>query len=434
MTRDLDIVLWGATGFSGELAVAYLKGDASKLFSFPCTEAAAPQDLRWALCGRNRSKLEALEAGVEIIVCDAEDRAGIEAFVKRTRVVVGLAGPFVKHSDLVVEACARHGTHWVDISGEVVWSRSLIDRFGDRARANGACIVNQCGYDSIPSDLGTLFAVDALRSKAADPHTPIRSVTHYVCAVDASGLRGALSGGSIQTMLAMQTHPVSLAEGVDANDPFLLGGEPPGGVRDEDLEQTESYFDEELDTWIAPFFMHAANSRPVRRSNMLVGYGPQFSYRELEVCASEEEARNALQEENPLATSAGELQRLIDGGALAKSGDGPSPEVRAGCRFHSILIAVNEAEEDVAVMVSGGQPGYEETARMVVEAGLALVYDGADCPGLLAGGGFLTPAACMGTALIHRLRRAGIRFEVLTDASRSAAHVYAREAISKLGA
>ena len=269
MNRDLDIVLWGATGFTGELAVAYLKGDASKIFSFECKEAAAPADLRWAVCGRNRSKLEALDAGVEIIVCDADDRAGIESFVKRARVVVGLAGPFVKYSDLVVAACAQYGTHWVDIAGEITWIRSLIDRFSDRARANGAFIVNQCGYDSIPSDLGALFAVHALRSKATDPDSPIRSIINYQIGL------GGMSGGSLQTGLSPRTHPLRLADGVDPEDPFLLGGEPAGGIRDEDHPTPEICFNEGLGRWVAPFMLEALNVRAVRRSNMLLGYGPK---------------------------------------------------------------------------------------------------------------------------------------------------------------
>lgn len=424
MTRDLDIVIWGATGFTGELAVAYLLGDGSRIASFPCDRPGAPVDLRWAVCGRNPSKLKSLAAGVETIVCDADDQAEIEAFVKRTRVVLGFAGPFVKYSDLVVAACAKYGTHWCDITGEIVWSRSLKDRFGDRARATGACITSLCGYDSIPSDLGTLFAVSALRAKAEDPYSPVRSVVNYQL-----GLEG-LSGGSLQTQLAGLTHPITLTDGVDPEHPFLLGGEPVGGVRDEDLPSKRAYFDEVLNTWVGPFVMQTVNCRVVRCSNALLGYGPNFNYQELAAFGSEDEAQQSVKWVTEPA-SPDVLLRMIDEGILPKPGEGPTPEDRAGCRFQSTLVAYNEAGENVAVCVTGAEAAYEETAKMAVEAALALVFDGPDCPGLLSGGGFLTPAACMGTALIHRLQSTGICFEVITDASRRSAEGYARDAIAR---
>jgi len=427
MTRDLDVVIWGATGFTGELAVAYMLGDASKISSFACERPAAPAGLRWAVCGRNPEKLAALGAGVETIVCDADDQAGIESFVKRARVVIGFAGPFVKYSDLVVEACAKYGTHWCDITGEIVWSRSLMDRFGDRARANRACIVGLCGYDSIPSDLGTLFAVNALRSKADHPRSPIRSVATYQV-----GLEG-LSGGSLQTGLAGRTHPIHLTHGIDPEHPFLLGGEPAGGVRDEDLPIYEVCFDESLDTWIAPFAMQSINGRVVRRSNALLGYGSQFNYREVQACRSEQQAQEfARFVTEPAPPEV--LLRMIEEGKLPKPGEGPLPQARARCRFQTTIVARNEADESVAVIVSGREAAYEETAKMAVEAGLALVYDGAGCPGMVSGGGFLTPAACMGTALIHRLQRADIGFDVLTDAENKPADAYAGDTIAQFHA
>ena len=423
MSRDLDIVLWGATGFTGALAVAYLKGDQSRLGSIRCDTPAAPPDLRWAVCGRNRSRLEALNAGVEIIVCDANNRRAIESFVKRTHVVVGLAGPFFRYSDQVVEACATHGTHWCDISGEVPWMRSLIDRFGKRARESRACIVNQCGYDSIPSDLGTLFAVNALRARANKPESPIRTVTcHQI------GL-GGLGGGSLQTVIDYSTLPVVLSAGVDPEDPFLVGGEPACGVRDEDGPMARAYFDAALDTWIGPFGMASVNRRIVYRSNMLLGYGPQFGYQEVEVCYSEEAARNLVHKaSNPTPPEV--FIDAIDRGKLPRPGQGPPVEERARRRFLSTLIATNEAGDEIAVTVSGGDASFEETARMVVEAGLALVYDNAACPGGRAESGFLTPAACMGTTLINRLHRAGVLFEVLSGETHSSANLSARNAIA----
>ena len=422
MGRDLDMVLWGATGFTGALAVAYLKGDQSKFGSIQCDAPAASPGLRWAVCGRNRSRLEALDAGVEIIVCEADDRRAIESFVRRAHVVVGLAGPFFRYSDRVVEACARNGTHWCDISGEIPWMRALIDRFGDEARARGACIVNQCGYDSIPSDLGALFAINALRAGAGEPESPIRTV---VC--HQMGL-GGLGGGSLRTVIDYATRPAFLPADVDPADPFLVGGEPACGVREEDGPLAQAYFDAALDTWIGPFGMAAVNRRIVHRSNMLLGYGPEFGYQEVEVCRSESAARKLVRKAgNPTPVEV--LTDSINQGKLPRPGQGPPLAERAGRRFLSILIAANEAGDEMAVSVSGGDASFEETARMVVEAALALVCDRAACPGVHAGGGLLTPAAAMGTTLIDRLHRAGILFTVLSDAMDDA-HLSARKAIA----
>jgi len=416
-TKDLDLVLWGATGFTGKLAVAYLLGDQSSIYSFKCSGPAAPSGLKWAVCGRNKQKLESLNAGVEIIVCDADDKVGIEKFVKRAKVVAGFAGPFVKYSDFVVEACCNHGTHWVDITGEVAWSRWCSDRWNHKAIANGACIVNHCGYDSIPSDLGTLFAVNTLRSRVS---SPIRSVINYQIGL------GGFSGGSLQTGLAGETHPVNLSNGVDPDDLFLVGGEPRGGPREEDRYLTNAYFDSELGEWIGPFGMANINSRVVRRSNMLLEYGQQFGYREVQVCLNEKQARKAealaLQPTPPEV-----LKKLIEAGKLPKPGEGPSPSLRSKSRFLSLIVATNEAGNSVAVTVNGGECGYEETAKMCVEAALSLVYESSTCAN--SKGGFLTPSSCMGTTLINRLHLTGIKFSVLSDPEPKPAKELGRDAI-----
>eukprot|EP00927_Polykrikos_kofoidii_P073237 TRINITY_DN69299_c0_g1_i1.p1 TRINITY_DN69299_c0_g1~~TRINITY_DN69299_c0_g1_i1.p1 ORF type:complete len:455 (+),score=76.85 TRINITY_DN69299_c0_g1_i1:64-1365(+) len=405
--RDLDLIVWGATGFTGELATAYLTGDASKIFSWPVKSAAAPSDLKWAIAGRSRSKLEALNAGVEIIVCDSSDEVAIKCMVSRTRVVVGFAGPFVKYSDKVVEACVRSGTHWCDICGEVDWHRSLIDRFGYLAKATGACIVSHCGYDSVPSDLGTLFAVNALRSRFADPSLKVKSVmVHQI-------MQGGMSGGTLQTGLARETNPISLTKGVDLDDVFLIGGETVNGVRPEDKPETKAYFDEDLQAWLGPFMMAGINTRVVRRSSMLLGYGPNYNYREVMICPNEKAAKKAEKEASPNKVPPAVIEKMIEAGRLPKPGQGPSPEVRAKSRFLSAVIATAENGESIACTLSGHEAGYEQTACMAIEAGLSLVYESAACPGINSGGGFLTPAACMGTVLINRLQRAGMNFEIL---------------------
>ena len=409
-----DLIVWGATGFTGSLATAYLLGDGSNFHSVELNAPAAPTDLRWCVAGRNRAKLEALGAP-HVMVCDADDVDAIDKMARSTRVIVGFAGPFVKYSDKVVEACVRHGTHWVDICGEVAWHRSLMDRFGDRARANGSLVVNHCGFDSLPSDLGALYAVNALRSRARDPALNVDSVINY------QGGLGGISGGSLATGMAMITNPVVLSQGVDLNSPFLLGGEPAGGVRPEDEAETSAFFDNKLECWIGPFQMADINLKVVRRSNALLGYGPTFNAREVGVCFSEKQARKASRQATsptpPLI-----IEKMIKAGKLPKPGEGPAPSLRAVSRFQATIIASNsKTGDDVCVTVSGGECGYEETSKMAIESALALIYESASCPGIVAGGGFFTPAAAMGTTLINRLDKAGIRFRVLPGGAVQAA-------------
>ena len=420
--REFDLVVWGATGFTGRLATAYLLGDGAQFHSVALPAGgAAPPGLRWCVAGRNRSKLEALGAPA-VVVCDADHAADVDALARRARVIVGFAGPFVQYSDALVAACVRHGTHWIDICGEVAWHRSLLDRFGDRARATHALVVNHCGFDSLPSDLGALFAVNALRSRAADPALRVATVMNYQVGL------GGISGGSLATGMAMTSHPVVLSAVVDVDSPFLLGGEPSGGARKEDGPETEAWFDDALQCWVGPFQMADINLKVVRRSNALLGYGPDLSVREVGVCFTEKQARKAAKQA-VTPTPPAIIAKMIEAGRLPKPGEGPPPSLRAVSRFQATVIATAEmvggAEaplpEDVCVTVSGGECGYEETSKMAIEAGLALIYESATCPGIVAGGGFFTPAAAMGTTLINRLDRAGIRFEVLPGRAAPAA-------------
>jgi short subunit dehydrogenase-like uncharacterized protein len=428
--RDLDLVVWGATGFTGRLATAYLAGASAPFKSFTLDpHRSGTHNLRWALAGRDLAKLTALAremnvpSSVELIVADASDGVAIEAFVRRTKVIVALAGPFVRYSDLVIGACAAFGTHYVDITGEVGWVRAAMDRFGDRARASGSCIVNFCGYDSIPSDLGTFVAVNALRRKLGYAggggedgfaHPPaIRDVVAY----QAINGMGGFSGGSLAT--GMSSHLVELSQGVDPAQPFLLGGERAGGVRAEDEEPTSAAFSETVAAWTCPFGMERINSRVVRRSAMLLDYGAAFGYREVALAPSEAHAAKAAKRHvSPIPPS--KLKMMIKAGRLPKPGEGPSPSMRERCRFATLVVARAESGETASVLVSGGEAGYEETAKMACEAALAMACFPEECPGVVVyGGGFLTPSAAIGEILVARLRDAGIAFDIVDEPKRA---------------
>ena len=427
MEDKLDIVIWGATGFTGRLATAYLAGAAGEFHSFTLAAPAAPRTLRWAIAGRNRAKLEGLVASfglpesVEIIVAEASDAVAIDAFVRRTRVVCALAGPFVKYTDRVLAACAKHGTHFVDCTGETAWVRSAIDRFDDRAQATGACIVNFCGYDSIPSDLGAFVAINALRAKLR-PGAAVKSVTTYQAMFGGGGF----SGGSVAT--GMSSHLVRLTQGVDPAHPFLLGGERAAGVRDEDASPSTAVHCADIGAWTAPFGMESINSRVVRRSCALLSYGSEFTYREVAVAPSEKHARKAAaRHANPVPPA--KLLQMIEAGRLPSPGEGPPAAVRAACRFATIAIAKSATGEQASVVVSGGEAGYEETAKMAVESALALALTPEGCPGVR--GGFATPAAALGSTLVDRLRAAGIAFDVVDDPKRALRTHAARAAAAK---
>ena len=409
----LDVVVWGATGFTGRLACAYLARDASKFFSFQLGEAGPGRKVRWGVAGRNADKVRRVlqecraPDDTEVFVVEASDEAAIRKMVESTKVVCSLAGPFVKYSDKVVEMCAQTGTHYVDICGEPVWVRSCKDRHDDRARATGACIVNFCGYDSIPSDLGCLYAVRALRNKVGDASAHVRAVRMYQV-MYTDGQQG-FSGGSLQTGLVDKGNPkLKLTAGVDPDSPFLLGGETPEGIRDIDQFQTAAKYSEELGFWTAPFGMEHINAVAVRRSAGALGYGRLFNYQEVVVAPSEKDAKKmARRAVDPVPPEV--IRKMIEAGRLPKPGEGPLPKHRRRMAFLSLLSAEAEDGTKAYVAVRGGEAGYEETAKMVVESALALAMQPADCPGTSTGG-FLSTAQCMGSVLIDRLRAAGIDF------------------------
>jgi short subunit dehydrogenase-like uncharacterized protein len=417
---ELDVIVWGATGFTGGLACAYLSQDACKFFSFALRQDPSMQHVKWGVAGRNRSKMQAVlddcgaPKNTPILVVEADDEKAIEEMVSKSRVIISCAGPFVRYSDKVVEACAKSGCHYVDICGEPVWVRSCVDRFQDRAQAAGACIVNFCGYDSIPSDLGCYFAVQALRNKLGDPDASVRSVKCYQIMFTGGG--AGFSGGSLQTGLVSKSNPkLQLTTGVNPDSPFLLGGEPACGMRDIDMFQTEASFSHDIGCWVAPFPMERINAVATRRSAANLSFGPNFNYQEVVVAPSQKAATKAAKRTtNPIPPE--KIKEMIDQGRLPKPGEGPPSKHRANSVFLTLLVAEADNDENarVCVAVRGGESGYEETAKMVVESALALALQPADCPGYTAAG-FQSTAMCMGPVLIQRLNNAGIQFYVVED-------------------
>ncbi|GBG33380.1 Saccharopine dehydrogenase-like oxidoreductase [Hondaea fermentalgiana] len=400
--RELDVVVWGATGFTGQLAAAYL------------ATVARTAGVRWAIGGRNEGKLRKivadLEAGKdteslpEVIVCSIDDTKGLHAMAARTRVIASLAGPFSQMGTPILEACIAERCDYCDITGEVPWVKIQSDRLGPAAEANGVILSSCCGFDSLPSDLGTLYAVTKLREKFG-PNVRIGKVTAYF------DMMGSLSGGTLASGIAMENDPE--LHKMNQN-PFLLGGAPEGGPRPDDADYKNYEQDPELGTWIAPFGMAMINTRIVRKSGTALQYGPDFQYREVAVAPSEKAAAKMAKPLPP----ASKRQAMVEAGRLPKQGDGPSKELRAKSWFRTRIKAEDATDPSryVWVQVSGGDPGYTETAKMLSEAAICLAQQREVLPRTA---GFLTPASSMGTALIERLQAAGIRFEAIPSPASS---------------
>ncbi|WP_257451482.1 saccharopine dehydrogenase family protein [Archangium lipolyticum] len=412
---EFDIILWGATGFTGRLVAEYL---------------ARTQDAhraRWALAGRDRARLEQVRATLgpacaelPLVIGDAKDAASLDAMVARTRVVISTVGPYAKYGNELVAACVRGGTDYCDLTGEVQWMRRMIDAHHERARETGARIVHTCGFDSIPSDLGVLMVQEYMREHHGG-HCE-RILFHV------AKMRGGFSGGTVASMLQtvdeLRADP-SLRRVL--GNPHALDPEPRRG-RPEERDQMGVRYNPELGRWTAPFVMSAVNTRVVRRSNALLGHpwGQDFLYSE--VSSFRPGVKGLLTATGMTAGLGGllaamsvpALRRQLEKRVLPAPGEGPSPEERERGFFEVRLIGEGmSAKSGNRVRLEGkvaakGDPGYAATSRMLAESALCLAFDEAP-----AKGGVLTPASSMGMRLVERLRRAGMTFEVQEQASRS---------------
>jgi short subunit dehydrogenase-like uncharacterized protein len=412
--RKFDVLVWGATGFTGHLVAEFLT-----------RTYGVDRGLSWALGGRNRAKLEEVRARLAVIdpaastlplvVGDSGDRSSLDRIVRETRVVITTVGPYALHGAQLVAACVEAATDYVDLAGEPPFIRDMIDRHHARARETGARIVHSCGYDSIPSDLGTLVAQETMRSRRGVPCAEVKCF--------AGETRGGLSGGTLSSMLNMveaASHDARVRR-VLAN-PYSL--DPDRGERGPDkADQMGVRWDADLGRWTGPFVMAAINTRIVRRSNALLGYayGRDFRYREAQ--STREGAKGLLGAAAWSvgtvgvfgAMTIGSVRKLVAKSALVQSGTGPSPEAREAGFFVTRLVgtAAGDAPAKVFVTVKGkGDPGYSATARMLSESAVCLVRDR---EAIAPGGGVLTPASCMGMKLVERLGHVAISFVAAPD-------------------
>ncbi|QFU76182.1 saccharopine dehydrogenase [Halioglobus maricola] len=387
--REFDVVIYGASGFTGQLIAEYL-----------ASRAAQESGLRWAIAGRSADKVAAvaaesgLPADLPIIAADSADLEAMNTLASRTKVILTSVGPYQLYGSLLVEACATNGTDYVDLCGEPNWMREMIDKHQEAAQASGARIVFSCGFDSIPSDLGVHYLQTQAKAKFGTPLPQVRGRVR--------AMNGGASGGTVAsmqaTMVAAMENP---AVGALLKNPFGLANPEFDGPK-----QPSSHkpcFDEGVGSWAAPFVMAVINIPNVHRSNFVQGfsYGENFTYSEMILTGPGEKGEKIA---NAMA-----VPSLTGNGDTPQPGEGPSREEQVAGNFDILFIGENDSGDTLRVSVTGDRdPGYGSTSRMISEAALTLAMDNVATPG-----GIWTPAAALGDKLIDRLgAHAGLEFKV----------------------
>jgi short subunit dehydrogenase-like uncharacterized protein len=385
-----DIVVYGSTGFTGQLIAEYLaahyKGDGN---------------LKWAMAGRSLDKLASVRdaigapAGTPLIVADASDPASLKAMIDQTRSVISTVGPYQLYGSELVGACAATGTDYLDLCGEPLWMRQMIDAHEATAKASGARIVFSCGFDSVPFELGAFFVQEEARRVFGAPVSRVKGRIR--------NMNLAVSGGtaaSTRASFAAAAKDLSLVAML--RDPFVL---TPGFEGPKQPPGNRPLLDEDLKSWTAPFAMATINTRNVHRSNMLLGfpYGRDFVYDEMMLTGSGEQGEaNARR-----IVAAVNAEKM--GSGVPKPGEGPSREERENGSYDLLFVALAPDGRQVRASVKGDRDaGYGSTSKMISECAICLLRDTPDVPA-----GFWTPGAAMGNRLIKRLvDHAGITFEV----------------------
>ncbi len=405
--RKHDIVVVGASGFTGRLVVEYLAG------RYPVD---AP--LRWAVAGRNREKIDRVIAeycpagnSPAVLVVDSHDGIALRKLARDTRVVLTTVGPYANYGSELVAACAACGTHYCDLAGEAQWIRQMIDEHQSSARKSGARIVPSCGFDSIPSDIGVFFLQQQARA--------IYGKTCDDIVLLVRGISGGASGGTFASML----NAIEEAQ-KDRKIASILGhpyGLNPRGERDgpDGRDQTGVRYNAAAAAWTAPFVMAAINTRIVRRTNALLdySYGREFRYREATCTGSgfggwwKSVVTTGGLACFMLACSFEFTRSALVRRVIPAPGQGPSRQQRENGYFDLRLFGTTEDGELVRARVRGDRdPGYGSTSRMLSESALCLAEDH-----LQVGGGFWTPASAMGQPLMERLiSNAGLTFELVS--------------------
>ena len=388
-SSKFDIVVYGATGFTGQLVAEYLaaqyKGDGN---------------LKWAMAGRSKDKLASVRdaigapADIALIVADAGDPASLQAMVAQTKSVISTVGPYLLYGDGLLAACVAAGVDYFDLCGEPIWMRQKIDQHEAAAKKSGSRIVFSCGYDSLPFELGVFCAQKEAKKVFGAPAARVKGRVRK--------MSGTLSGGTAASMRAIVEATMrDLSLVTMLRDPFVL---TPGFDGPKQPLGNRPVLDADLNSWTAPFVMANINTRNVHRSNMLLGfpYGRDFVYDEMVMTGPGEQGE-------AMAKKVMAANNKFSGVEVPKPGEGPSKEERENGMYDLLFVAIAPDSKQVRAAVKGDRdPGYGSTSRMIAECAICLLRD---TPEVAAG--IWTPGAAMGDRLIKRLvDHAGLTFEV----------------------
>jgi len=381
---EFDIILWGATGYTGRLVAEHL-----------LTAYGVGGEVSWAIAGRSGAKLDDVRgqigapAGLAQVIAAAADPASLDAMVRRAGLIISTVGPYQLYGSPLVAACAGAGTDYVDLTGESNWIAAMIGAHEAAAKASGARLVFSCGFDSIPFDLGVFFAQEEARRRFGAYAPRVRGRVR--------GLKGGLSGGTLASGMATQA-AAAKDPGVGAllADPFAL---TPGFAGPKQPDGQTPYEDAVTGAWVGPFMMAGINTKAVHRSNLLLHHpwGTNFRYDEMQMLDGP-----------PDAQGPGMGGFNFGAGGLPQPGEGPTEEERRTGFYDLLFIAEAADGRTVRAAVRGDMdPGYGSTAKLLGEAAVCLAAQ----PRAATPGGCWTPASAMGEALIQRLgARAGLTF------------------------
>lgn len=411
-TREYAVVLYGATSFVGQITAHYLSEFLSENNDAKAT---------WAIAGRDEDKLKKLQSEisgsdstqkVDIIIANSNDDASLDKMTKQTQVIISTVGPYLKYGEPLIKSCSANGTDYVDLTGEAIFIKDMMDKYEDAAKQSGARIVNSCGFDSIPSDLGVYFT----QQQAQDKFDDVCSIIH----MRVKAAKGGLSGGTIASMATIfEEVGEDKSRRKQVTNPYLLN-------TDDDAPNTRQYnvskpeYDDKHKRWLAPFVMASINTRIVHRSNQLSDYeyGRDFKYDE--AMWMKDGIKGQM---TSYALSAGLMgfaasmmfkpsRELLSKHVLPKSGSGPSKSEQDNGYFDIRFFGETAKNEHISTKVTGDKdPGYGSTSRMLAQSALCLAQD---ISKESVEGGFWTPASAMGEHLIKRLEEhSGLSFEVV---------------------
>lgn len=404
--REFDIVVFGATSFVGQILCNYLVNEYTE------------PNLSWAMAARSKSKLQTLQQqlgsraeSIPLIVADSFDEASLGQLCQKASVVISTVGPYALYGETLVRTCAESGTDYCDLTGESPWIRAMIDKYEASARLSGARIVNCCGFDSIPSDLGVRFLQEQALKAFGDTCEQVQ--------MGVKVMKGGASGGTIASGVNMYKQAARDPElRRQMSDPYSLCPADHGFEVSQDADTVQ--YQDAFESWSGPFIMAAINTRVVLRSVALMGmpYGSAFRYTESTLTGSGNKGRKRARR-LARAMKLGALvmslapTRWLASKFLPKPGEGPTPEQQRTGSFELLFVGKTGNGAEIQTRVSGDRdPGYGGTAKMLAQAAISLrreVDKGART------GGFWTPATVFDSGLYERLTRfAGLEFEVIS--------------------